>query len=90
MFSKFQLAIPASLHAVSAVYRFVSGRLERKLGDLGATLSAGQIDLEHLTRTTAESASAAASAVVASVIAEIANASAAINRTITRRLERQL
>jgi hypothetical protein len=58
--------------AIFAIHRLVSRRLERKLSDGGATVSAGQVDRKHLTRsarTTAETVGTSSARIAESTVA---------------------
>jgi hypothetical protein len=80
-FNGCQLTIAASLHAVSAIYWFVTSWLERQLSDLLSARSTVQIDTVHLARSTVETA--ATTTITTTFLAESAVAIGAVYWTIT-------
>ena len=87
--SRVELAIAASLHAVSAIYWFVASRLERQLSDASSAACAAQVDAEHLTGWTSSAHSTAHTAAHTTAhawgtsLAESAVAVYTVDRTIT-------
>jgi hypothetical protein len=82
----FYLAIFSGLHAITAIYRLVSRRLERKLSNFLAALGAIHIYIVHVSRSSASTTAGVASAVLTKSPVAIGT----VNWAVSGWLERQL